>query len=150
VVTALTLVSNFLNLNSYGRMRLELTSTLTLSLLLSDPTSAFTQSWVGRGSPRTVTSSQLHVSVGLGPQKKENEKKVLVAGVDYEVPDHESFRTSRRSKQDEKCDEWFGTLLGTEDEKGILGSLTDDARSILLAQVPLVNEVCSGTIVLAY
>jgi hypothetical protein len=131
-------------------MRLELTSTLVLALLLSDPTSAFTQRWgVGKGSTRTV-SSQLHVSVGLGPQKKENEKKVLVAGVDYEVPDHESYRTSRRSKLDEKCDEWYGTLLGAEEDKGILGSLTDDARKILMTPVPLVNEVCSETIVLAY
>jgi hypothetical protein len=125
-------------------MRSEFTRTLTLSLLLSDPTYAFTQSWVGKGSTRTVTS-QLHVSIGLGPEKKENEKKELVAGVDYEVPDHESFRTSRRSKLDEKCDDWFGTLLGSEEDKGVLGSLTDDARKILLTRVPLVNEVCSET-----
>jgi hypothetical protein len=130
-------------------MRLEFTSALALSLVLSDPTYAFTQRWVGKGSTRTATS-QLHVSVGLGPQKKEDDKRVLVAGVDYEVPDHESFRTSRRSKLDEKCDEWFGTLLGSEEDKGILGSLADDARSILLTPVALVNEVCSETIVLAY
>lgn len=70
----------------------------------------------------------------------EEEKRELVAGVDYEIPDHESFRTSRRSKLDEECDAWFGALLGGEDDKGVLGKLADDAREILLTPVPLVNE----------
>jgi hypothetical protein len=69
------------------------------------------------------------------------EKKELVAGVDYEIPDHEAYRTSRRSKLDEQCDVWFGALLGGEDDKGVLGRLADDAREVLLTPVPLVNEV---------
>lgn len=68
-------------------------------------------------------------------------EKEKVAGVDYEIPDHESFRTSRRSKLDEQCDAWFGALLGGEDDKGVLGKLADDARETLFTPVPLVNEV---------
>lgn len=91
-------------------------------------------------------ASCLHVSIGLGPEEVEEEKKKeMVPGVDYEVPDHEAYRTSRRSKLDEKCDRWFGDLLGGEDNKGILGSLADDARKVLLTPVPLVNEVCCFT-----
>jgi hypothetical protein len=121
-------------------MRFQFTSTVLL-LLSIDPVASFTRSW-GRSSSTRIPTSQLHVSIGLGPGKdKEVEVKGPVAGVDYEVPDHESYRTSRRNQLDEKCDEWFGSLLGTADEKGILGSLADDARDILLAPVPLVNEV---------
>jgi hypothetical protein len=100
---------------------------------------------------RSRSTSQLQVSIGLGPDKKleegegeqvtADEKRELVPGVDYEVPDHEAYRTSRRSKLDELCDEWFGALLGGEDDKGIMGSLADDARKTLLTPVPLINEV---------
>jgi hypothetical protein len=106
----------------------------------------------------TATKTQLYVSIGLGPEKKMeeegseegeedsavaayNEKREWVAGVDYEIPDHESYRLSRRSKLDEQCDKWFGTLLGSEHDKGILGQLADDARTALLTPVPLVNDV---------
>jgi len=64
-----------------------------------------------------------------------------VAGVDYEVPDHESYRTSRRSNLDEQCDQWFGALLGDEKQHGVLGSLADDTREIFMTPVPLINEV---------
>jgi hypothetical protein len=125
-------------------MRLEFPG--ALFLLLCDPAYAFSGSWVKQVSTRPVTS-QLHAAVGLGPDKtsKEEEKRELVAGVDYEVPDHESYRTSRRSKLDEQCDKWFGALLGTEEEQGVLGSLADDARKILLTPVPLVNDVSNNT-----
>ena len=85
------------------------------------------------------------MSIGLGPdeavEQEEEGKKELVAGVDYEVPDHEAFRTSRRSKLDEQCDQWFGALLGDEKDHGVLGSLADDVRKILTTPVELVNEV---------
>lgn len=95
-----------------------------------------------RVSPVT-SSSSLSVSIGMGPEQaveEEDKKTGLVPGVDYEVPDHESFRTSRRSKLDEQCDQWYGALLGDETQHGVLGSLADDAREILLTPVPLVNE----------
>lgn len=97
-------------------------------------------------------------SIGLGPdeQKKSDEggegseeesgsepepERELVAGVDYEIPDHEAYRTSRRSTIDEKCDVWFESMLGGESNIGILGSVAEDARKTLLTPVPLVNEV---------
>jgi hypothetical protein len=109
------------------------------------------------------TSTQLQASIGLGPDKRlekegegrgsdgtvvataeeedKNEKREWVAGVDYEIPDHESYRTSRRSKLDEQCDRWFGALLGGEDDVGVLGPLAEEARRVLLTPVPLVNDV---------
>jgi hypothetical protein len=90
-------------------------------------------------SVSAVRSTQLHVSIGLGPDEQKDNVVDLVPGVDYEVPDHESFRTSRRSKLDEQCDKWFESLVG--DEYGTLGSLAEDAKALLLTQVPLVNEV---------
>lgn len=97
------------------------------------------------------SSTSLGVSIGLGPdqaveeEEGEEGKKELVAGVDYEIPDREAFRTSRRSNLDEQCDQWFGALLGDEAEQGVLGSLADDARKILTTPVELVNEVRYGT-----
>jgi Fe-S cluster assembly scaffold protein SufB len=115
---------------------------------------------VSRRSP----STPLFVSVGLGPQKDESptqsnkagstasvEDAPLVAGVDYVVPIHEDYRTSRRSKFDERCDAWFGGLLEashpnddeSDDESskvGCLGELAVQAWAALLAPVPLVNE----------
>lgn len=93
------------------------------------------------------SSTSLGVSIGLGPEQVveeeegEDGKKELVAGEDYEIPDHEAYRTSRRSKLDEQCDQWFGALLGDEKDHGVLGSLADDARKVLTTPVELVNEV---------
>jgi len=134
-------------------MRLTLHNFL-LVCWLSSSSHAFTSS-----VPRTVplpasaSTSTLHVSIGLGPDQKleedgdgegkeveVEETRELVAGVDYEIPDHEAYRTSRRSKLDEQCDKWFGALLGGEEDKGILGPLADDARETLLTPVPLINE----------
>ena len=99
-------------------------------------------------TPSTRTPLSLFVStgsIGLGPaEDQQNEKKELVAGVDYEVPDHESFRTSRRSKLDEQCDAWFGTLLEADGHAGILGDLADNARTILTTPVELKNEVSTA------
>lgn len=90
-------------------------------------------------STRRVGSA-LPVSIGLGPEEQTDKKKELVAGVDYEVPDHESLRTSRRNKLDVKCDDWFRSLVG-EASPGFLGSLATDAHSKLTAQVELKNDV---------
>ena len=90
-----------------------------------------------------IDRHRLFVSIGLGPEKEtgEDEKKELVAGVDYEVPDHEAFRTSRRSNLDEQCDEWFGSLLGSNENHGIMSSLSEKMHKLLTTPVPLVNEV---------
>ena len=102
----------------------------------------------GQSSILRPSSSRLQVStgsIGLGPegqqqQAEEQEEAELVAGVDYEIPDHESYRTSRRSKLDEKCDAWFGDLLGDDAGDGILGDLAQSARSILTTPVELKND----------
>jgi len=118
----------------------------TFAFTFTSPTSANNvspASMIATTSPLT----SLGVSVGLGPEQaveeeegEEGQKEEAVAGIDYEIPDHEAYRTSRRSKLDEQCDRWFGDLLGDEKEQGVLGSLADDAREILTSSVPLINE----------
>eukprot|EP00980_Cylindrotheca_fusiformis_P005018 scaffold1062_cov130-Cylindrotheca_fusiformis.AAC.24 len=122
-------------------MRLTFPNVLALLWLL-EPGDAFVRD-VGKPSSLSRITSKLQVSIGLGPEKVEgdDEGQNVVEELGYEIPDHEAYRTSRRSKIDEQCDKWFGALLGTEDDKGILGSLADDARKLLLTPVPLVNEV---------
>lgn len=106
----------------------------------------FTSNHALHGPVAVSTSSltKIGVSIGLGPDQVVEEegegKKELVAGVDYAIPDHEEYRTSRRSKLDEQCDQWFGALLGDENDSGVLGTLADEARKILTTPVPLVNE----------
>jgi Fe-S cluster assembly scaffold protein SufB len=84
------------------------------------------------------------VSIGLGPQ---DEKEVIadtpkVAGIDYEIPDHEQHRLDRRSKIDAQCDEWFTTLLGDIHDTGVCtGPITDHIRSQLLTLPPLINDI---------
>ena len=104
----------------------------------------FSSSRIVNSKTHRIGSSSLYVSIGLGPEKKEGEdKKELVAGADYEIPDHEAYRTSRRSKADEQSDVWFGALLGNEEDIGILKPLAEKTRAILLTPVELVNEVCN-------
>lgn len=92
---------------------------------------------------RRSAVAPLQVSIGLGPdENKTDEEKELVAGEDYEIPDHEEYRLSRRSKMDVKCDEWYGSLLGTE--TGVLDSIAEGMLEILKTPVPLINEVSQG------
>jgi hypothetical protein len=108
-------------------------------LLAGERAAAFSSSSLERSVSRTT--GPLY-GVGLGPdQKEEVESKEPVPGVDYDIPDHESYRTSRRSKIDEQCDQWFGSLLGDDSSNGILKSLAEDARNVLATPVPLVNDV---------
>lgn len=88
-------------------------------------------------------SSRLYVSIGLGPEENvtQENKDTLQAGVDYEIPNHEDFRLSRRSKIDEECDTWFLSLLDAGEGPGCLGPIAEQARSQLTTPVPLVNEV---------
>lgn len=97
---------------------------------------------------RVQRTTSLFVStgnIGLGPAEDQQETKQLVEGVDYEVPNHEEYRTSRRSKLDEQCDAWFGALLNAADG-GILGDLSDTARTILTTPVELKNEVSADVL----
>jgi hypothetical protein len=126
-------------------MRLHLPSPCVVLLLLAVtsgiegflPSSRDAHAWTQK---TPAASSPLFVSIGLGPDEKEVvQEKEIVAGVDYEIPNHEEYRLSQRSKFDEKCDEWYGKLLGRDN--GILGSLAEDARHILNTPVPLENDV---------
>ena len=87
----------------------------------------------------TRNASPLFVSIGIGPDEAAEVEKELVAGVDYEIPEHEKYRLSRRSKLDVQCDQWYGDLLG--EENGVLGSVAEEARKILATPVPLLNDV---------
>lgn len=91
---------------------------------------------------KSSSGSALGVSIGLGPDENVTERKEWVAGVDYEVPNHEEYRLSRRSKLDEQCDDWYGNLLG--EDNGVLGSLAVDARKIATTTVPLTNDVSAS------
>jgi Fe-S cluster assembly protein SufD len=89
-----------------------------------------------------LKESRLHVSIGLGPSEEEVDTAdvALVEGVDYVVPIHDDFRTSRRGTLDAACDAWYGDLLeGSPD--GILTTAAANARSMLTTPVPLVNDI---------
>jgi hypothetical protein len=123
---------------------------LLLQFVIVGTTNAFAFSSTTTRSTLT-TKTQLAVSIGLGPEKQDDgqapqsktEKVVLVAGVDYEIPDHNAYRTSRRSTIDETSDAWFRSLLmsGNDDETPFLGDIAMAARSKLLTPVELKNEV---------
>ena len=111
----------------------------------------------------TRSTTQRHVSIGLGPEKQDDGRPIvestnqpLIPGVDYEIPDHDAFRTSRRSPIDETCDEWFASLLGkdgmnngdddndntpVEPNHFFLRDIAIAARTKLLTPVELKNEV---------
>jgi hypothetical protein len=124
-------------------MRLHCPSPIVVLLLLAGASEVvegfLPSSSTSRASSSSSSPLLLFVSIGLGPDEKEVKEKDMVAGVDYEIPNHEEYRLSQRSKFDTKCDEWYGTLLGTEN--GILGSLALKARQILNTPVPLENDV---------
>jgi Fe-S cluster assembly scaffold protein SufB len=91
---------------------------------------------------RTRHTPSLRVSIGLGPeQDQENAKEQELV---YEIPNHEEYRTSRRSKLDEQCDQWFAALLSGEDSP-CLGVLAEQARAKLETPVPLVNDIEKDT-----
>lgn len=96
--------------------------------------------------PRSARTSPiaLHVSIGLGPEQDQENANELKAGIDYEIPNHEEYRTSRRSKLDEQCDQWFDALLSGADSP-CLGVLAQQARTKLETPVPLVNDIEKDT-----
>ncbi|CAB9500879.1 UPF0051 protein slr0076 [Seminavis robusta] len=120
-------------------MRLSLpNSSLALLLLGSSGVDGFSSSISSSWATRRATSP-LFVSIGLGPDEETKERSEMVAGVDYEIPNHEEYRLSQRSKFDEQCDVWYGQLLG--EDNGVLGPLAVEARKILNTPVPLENEI---------
>eukprot|EP00542_Grammatophora_oceanica_P018840 CAMPEP_0194046682 /NCGR_PEP_ID=MMETSP0009_2-20130614/22242_1 /TAXON_ID=210454 /ORGANISM="Grammatophora oceanica, Strain CCMP 410" /LENGTH=690 /DNA_ID=CAMNT_0038692077 /DNA_START=113 /DNA_END=2185 /DNA_ORIENTATION=- len=131
-----------------------LLATTSIILLAEAPSScnAFvprSNTWAGVARQRLSTSSSQTCSttslgisnIGLGPTEEETTEidyDKLVPGVDYEVPDHESHRLDRRSKLDERCDAWYGELLGAEN--GVLGDIAAGIRTRLMTKVELKNE----------
>mmetsp|Transcript_27119 Transcript_27119/g.30946 ORF Transcript_27119/g.30946 Transcript_27119/m.30946 type:complete len:145 (+) Transcript_27119:136-570(+) len=100
----------------------------------------------------SIVPTSLYVTVGLGPnqeqqeQKEEEEEEVtnLVPGVDYEIPNHEAHRLDRRNRLDEKCDAWFGSLLGEINDgagSSFLGDVAKEAYAELMKPAALGNEV---------
>lgn len=132
---------------------------LVLSALLS--ASSWSASWAFSPSafvPRSrlplassSSGTKLGVSIGLGPGEEEAAleeaaREAEAAEAEIVEPDHELFRTSRLSKMDEKCDEWFGNLLGREDEEGqltggmALGEISEEARRRIMTLPELKRE----------
>lgn len=114
-------------------------------LVLSNPlaTVAFS-SLSSKVAERFTSHKPLHsfVSIGLGPEEDVEEQVATAEVVEYEIPNHEEYRTSRRSKVDEQCDAWFGSLLGDEvDAPMVLGSLAEDALHKLMTPVELKNDI---------
>jgi len=119
-----------------------LTTILTGSFAFIQPNHRFIYSSI---------TTPIHVSVGLGPDKEElqrmkEEEEVftkLIPGVDYEIPDHDVHRLDNRNRLDEKCDAWFGSLLGdvTGDAKlSFFGEVASNHYSRLITPVKLENE----------
>ncbi len=95
----------------------------------------------------TRTTTPLFVStgnIGLGPAEEtaKQQQQPNLDDFDYEIPNHEEYRTSRRSKMDEQCDRWFGTLLGNDDDGVMmLGDIAQSQLQLLMTPVELKNEV---------
>lgn len=106
-------------------------------LLTLSASSAFLVSRSASTSP-----TALCVSIGLGPEQDQqnnaNEQEEIFV---YDIPNHEEYRTSRRSKLDEQCDQWFASLLMSGTDSPCLGVLAEQARSTLETPVPLVNDI---------
>eukprot|EP00547_Thalassionema_nitzschioides_P004310 CAMPEP_0194221596 /NCGR_PEP_ID=MMETSP0156-20130528/30932_1 /TAXON_ID=33649 /ORGANISM="Thalassionema nitzschioides, Strain L26-B" /LENGTH=671 /DNA_ID=CAMNT_0038952049 /DNA_START=54 /DNA_END=2069 /DNA_ORIENTATION=+ len=112
---------------------------------------SLSESWAfissnNRLTPTSTMSTSLF-AIGVGPTKEEEEEitkaeKELIPGVDYEVPDHEAYRLSRRASFDEKCDAWFGALLGEIDDghSFFLGDIAEKHHKKLMTPVELKNE----------
>jgi Fe-S cluster assembly scaffold protein SufB len=83
------------------------------------------------------------VSIGLGPEsEKVEDSTMLVAGIDYIVPDHEQHRLDRRSKIDVQADDWFTKLLTDPSAAGVCaGPVAEQAASQLLTVPELVNDI---------
>jgi hypothetical protein len=127
-------------------------TTVTIALLATTSASAFVSTATTRNAATvstTTSTTRLFISsIGLGPSKEDEQQRmelaneyVWVEGVDYEIPNHEEYRLSRRSQLDEKVDAWFEKLLATDEQVGVLGKIAVDMKERLLTPVELVNDV---------
>lgn len=120
---------------------------LQLLWLTSWLTPQICSAWVLSPPPQHAYSRYktfLSVAIGLGPGdenvKELPRKDTLVAGVDYEVPDHEAHRLDRRSTLDERCDAWFAGLM--QAPAGCLGeTLCQNAYTSLTTLPVLRNDI---------
>jgi Fe-S cluster assembly scaffold protein SufB len=157
VASTTTLVAAFVpqNHHRFAAPRHTLGTPVAPAPVVADTSDTYTTT-----APRS--NSRLYVSIGLGPGKEEGGDidTVPVEGVDYEIPIHEDYRLSRRSRLDEQCDVWFGSLLDNDDDDndddgtksgsddndndsssdGILGDLAVTARGQLRTRVALTND----------
>jgi hypothetical protein len=123
-------------------------TTVTIALLAASASAFISTATTRTAATGTVSTTRLLVSsIGLGPSKEDEEQRmqlaneyVWVEGVDYQIPNHEEYRLSRRSQLDERVDAWFESLLAT-DQVGVLGKVAVDMKERLLAPVDLVNDV---------
>jgi len=111
-------------------MRLAITSNLLVSAAFA----------FAPAVPKAPFSTELSITVGLGPDPSvdEEQEEELPEGV--EVPNHEEYRTSRRSKIDKRCDEWYGRLLQKTPDGTLPEELREKIRTKLMTPVELVNE----------
>jgi Fe-S cluster assembly scaffold protein SufB len=88
---------------------------------------AFSMTPTSRPSKFAAINTRWHmVSIGLGPSEEqqdvvgEQEEGIdysqWVAGVDYEIPNHEDHRLDRMTALDRQCDDWFRALLPNKDK----------------------------------
>ena len=89
--------------------------------------------------PATFHHTSLR-AIGLGPSEDEvaeSESKVEEKEKEPIVePDHESFRESRLSDFDKKCDEWYGNILKSNDPS-FLGKVSEEALRAINTLVKL-------------
>jgi Fe-S cluster assembly scaffold protein SufB len=113
------------------------------------PRRTTTTTSVRRGGTSTGSNTALFVSIGLGPgddevatgTKELARKDLLIAGIDYEIPDHELHRKDRRTKLDEQCDDWFTALLQPV-PKRMMGNTIIETMQTTITTVPtLRNEI---------
>eukprot|EP00560_Eucampia_antarctica_P007556 CAMPEP_0197827626 /NCGR_PEP_ID=MMETSP1437-20131217/4355_1 /TAXON_ID=49252 ORGANISM="Eucampia antarctica, Strain CCMP1452" /NCGR_SAMPLE_ID=MMETSP1437 /ASSEMBLY_ACC=CAM_ASM_001096 /LENGTH=684 /DNA_ID=CAMNT_0043428547 /DNA_START=62 /DNA_END=2116 /DNA_ORIENTATION=+ len=119
---------------------------LSLLLLGGSTVNAFSPHCGRRAAPFIGASKHqgraipLHVSIGLGPDADEaavEEKSPKSPPAVVPEVDHELFRTSRLTKFDEKCDDWFDSILG--DGNGSMGTISEEALK-RLNQLPALKR----------
>ena len=117
---------------------------LDLGIVAAFSQSRHTHSCGAAAHSATSTRTPALNAIGLGPGEDEQASAAAIA----EQPatptveiDNEQYRTSRLTKIDEQCDEWYGALLGTSDETTFLGDVSAEARKRILTLPELKSAV---------